>query len=97
MALLTASVAVLNKRLRAPKKPLAILNIFLLFFLAVMLLFTLGILHLSFSRHYPAETKALIKTYHLKDRAVIFSCFSRWFCPARLIFSSFSYVLSSSM
>jgi hypothetical protein len=44
MDLSTASVAVRSKRLLAPKKPLAIFRIFLLFFLAVTALFTLGII-----------------------------------------------------
>jgi hypothetical protein len=47
MDLSTASVAVRSNRLLAPKKPLAILNIFLLFFLAVTALFTLGIFLVS--------------------------------------------------
>jgi hypothetical protein len=41
--LLTASVAVRSRRLRAPKKPLALFNIDLLFFRAVTPLFILAI------------------------------------------------------
>jgi hypothetical protein len=44
MDLSTASMAVLIKRLLAPKKPLAIFKIFLLFFLPVIALLTLGII-----------------------------------------------------
>jgi hypothetical protein len=47
MDLSTASVAVLIKRLLAPKKPFAIFSIFLLFFLPVTALFTRGIFPVS--------------------------------------------------
>jgi hypothetical protein len=47
MALLTADAAVLISRLRAPKNPLAIFKIFLLFFPAVTPLFILAIFFYS--------------------------------------------------
>jgi hypothetical protein len=47
MALLTASVAVLSRRLREPKKPFAIFNIFLLFLRAVTPLLILAIFFYS--------------------------------------------------